>query len=375
MTGNDFVYRRFIEWLATAWAGLPKSPYRLEAIRAFYAPAEAELLTGIPFSARSIDDLAAMKEMKPEDLAPMLDALARRGGVWRGVKGETVYYRLNDAFFTFTRSAFWPERPDERARASVRPFNKYFYDGFMDPFSHSNTKGLRTIPIRRTIKDPRRIPSYEDVLQFVDAQDYFVVACCPCRQRKNLDPDAPDCPHPVEVCLHFGRLAHYMVDNGLGREITRGETKEILTLSAESGLVHAISNWQKTPDTICNCCRCCCVFFEAFHVLGHDKSHDPSNYRVHVRAETCRACGLCVDRCPVDALSLKASPAASGGERKAVFLSEPDRCLGCGVCVYKCPTGSLSLERREETCDPPADPGEWMKRWVEDTKTAGGREA
>jgi NAD-dependent dihydropyrimidine dehydrogenase PreA subunit len=111
----------------------------------------------------------------------------------------------------------------------------------------------------------------------------------------------------VEVCLHFGALGHYIVDNDLGREITKEETKEILKQAADSGLVHAISNWQQGADTICNCCTCCCLFMGAYHVLKHHKSHDVSNYRVRTNPDTCKACALCVKRCLMDALQLKTS--------------------------------------------------------------------
>ena len=84
----------------------------------------------------------------------------------------------------------------------------------------------------------------------------------------------------------------------------------------EAGLVHNVSNWQEGPDTICNCCPCCCVFLEAYHKLKHTQGMAPSNYRVRVHGDTC---------------------------------------IGCGVCVYKCPTKSLVLERREVLDPPPKD--------------------
>jgi NAD-dependent dihydropyrimidine dehydrogenase PreA subunit len=164
-------------------------------------------------------------------------------------------------------------------------------------------------------------------------------------------------------------LGHYIVDNGLGREITKDETKEILREAADSGLVHAISNWEQGADTICNCCRCCCLFFEAYHVLGHDKSHDASNYQVRTNPETCAACGLCVQRCPMEALSLKENSEATNKKGKAASL-DPERCIGCGVCVYKCPTESLILDHRKESYGPPKNVQEWMKRWREDQKAA-----
>ncbi len=361
------LYEQFIRWLDKAWWGLPESEHLMPAIKAFYSPEEAELLTDIPFSSRNLEELAEMKGMDPAELGKKLDALARKGAVWRSVKDGKVRYKLNDSFFTFMRGPFWGAKPDEATKALAPPLNKYFYDGFMEQFAHAHTKGLRTIPINKTVEDPRRILPYEDVVKYVDSQDYCTVSYCPCRQRKNLDPDSPDCKHPVEVCLHFGHLGHYIVENGLGREITKEETKEILKKAAESGLVHAISNWEKGADTICNCCKCCCLFFEAYHVLKHDKSHDVSNYRVRTTPETCKACGLCVERCPMEALRLEDSPEATNKKGKVAVL-DPDRCIGCGVCVYKCPTKSLILERREEIYHPPKDAREWMERWFEDKK-------
>jgi len=362
---QEEIYRKFIEWMDQAWFGLPKSAHLMPTIMAFYTPEEAELLTGMPMGGTGLEELARMKGRDPAELAPALDALARRGAVWRSVKGGKVRYRLNDAMFTFLRGPFWAKDPHAATRATARPLNRYFFDGFMDQFASAKTKGLRTIPIHRTIEDPRRILPYEDVAQYVESQDYCTVSYCPCRQRKNLDPDSPQCDYPVEVCLHFGALGHYVVENDLGREISKEETFEILEHAAESGLVHAISNWQKGADTICNCCRCCCLFFDAYHVLHHTKSHDVSNYRVRTSPSTCKACGLCVERCPMGALSLQDSTEAKN-KKGLVAVLDPERCIGCGVCVYKCPTNSLILELREVIYHPPNDPREWMERWYND---------
>ena len=365
------VYERFIEWLGQGWFGLPESEHLMPTIMAFYTPEEAALLTGMPFQGRFLAELAEMKGMDSAKLAAKLDTLARRGAVWRSVRGDRVRYSLNDSMFTFLRGPFWAAEPAEAAKATATPLNKYFFDGFMDQFADAHSKGLRTIPIDKTIGDPRQILPYEDVVKFVEAQEYCTVSYCPCRQRKNLDPEVHDCSHPVEVCLHFGVLGHYIVENGLGREITKQETLDILKQSADAGLVHAISNWQDGADTICNCCNCCCLFMDAHHVLGHEKSHDVSNYRVRINPGTCKACALCVKRCPMDALQLKTSSQATNKHHKAAVVNG-ELCIGCGVCVHKCPTESLILERREESYDPPKDVRDWMKRWYADRKVSSG---
>ena len=50
----------------------------------------------------------------------------------------------------------------------------------------------------------------------------------------------------------------------------------------------------------------------------------------------CDGCGLCVERCRFEALSLSGS-----GGPPAVAAH---RCEGCGVCAYVCPRGAMTLE-------------------------------
>jgi len=367
------IYSRFITWLDKGWWRLPASEHLFPSIKAFFTPQEAELLTGIPFTPTELKELANLKGREPDDLAAKLDALARKGAVWRTEKDGSLLYNLNDAFFIFFRGPFYAAPLDQATKAMAPPLNRYVRDGLMDQLAPVQTKALRTIPIHRTVEDPRRIAPYEDVMVIVDSQDFLAVSNCACRERTRSDPDSAQCEHPKEVCLHFGDLAHYLVDNGLSREIKREEAKDILKVAADAGLVHAISNRQKDADTICNCCRCSCVFFESYHVLKHDKSHDYSNYRVRINPETCKACGLCVQRCPIQALTLEDSPLAENKQGKAATLMNPDQCLGCGVCVHKCPTQSLILEARAQIQDPPKDKREWMTKLVMDQKQAEAR--
>jgi MinD superfamily P-loop ATPase len=57
-----------------------------------------------------------------------------------------------------------------------------------------------------------------------------------------------------------------------------------------------------------------------------------------VDVDTCIECGICEDRCQMDALSLADS---------AISL-DLDRCIGCGLCVGTCPTGALTLVRKPD---------------------------
>ena len=361
------IYEKFIQWLSKTWWELPESDQLMPMIMARYTVEEAEFLTGMPFKGSTLKELAEAKGRDPGELGPWLDAMARKGIIFRSQRADSVRYSLNDSFFVFLRSAFWPGKDDEDSRKIAPHTNKYFYDGFYDQYATAHVKGLRTLPINRTIEDTRQILPYEDVVQVLDKFEYFTVSICPCRHRKNLDDASHSCQKPMGNCLHFDTLGRYCVENGLGREITREEAEQILKESADAGLVHGITNWQEKPDTICNCCSCCCLWMEAYHKLDHHKSLDTSNYRVKIKPDTCKACGLCVKRCPMDAIQLKFSAAATNKFGKA---PEPDAdlCLGCGVCVHKCPTDSLTLERKTEIVDPPQNAREYMLKFMGDKK-------
>lgn len=365
---NNEIYQKLIDWLNTAWFRLPDSSHLLDTIKAVYTVEEAEFLTGFPHRGTNVDEIAEMKSLSKEELLPKLDAMAQKGLIWKNFKNNTPRFSINDAFFVFMRSLYWPEKKSKAAQDGAHHINQYFHDGFMDQFSHAEHKGLRTIPIHKTIDDSRAVLAYEDVIKLVEERSYYTVSDCPCRSKKHLDPETTACDAPLEVCLHFDGLGQYIVENKMGREITKEQTLEVLKTAADSGLVHAVSNWKKNPDTICNCCSCCCLFFEAYHQLNHHKSVDPSHYTVSISPETCKACGLCVEKCPMDALTLDHHP-MSENKKGLAPAAENEKCLGCGVCVHFCPTGSLVLISSKNPIEPPETPRDWVTSFIKDKKT------
>ena len=107
------------------------------------------------------------------------------------------------------------------------------------------------------------------------------------------------------------------------------------------------------------------MWFKAYHEFDHGKSTDVSNYLARFNPETCSGCGLCVKRCPMEAVTLEASDKANNKKGK-VAISDAGSCIGCGVCAYKCPTKSIVLEQRGKPTDPPADINEYVERFIMD---------
>ena len=53
---------------------------------------------------------------------------------------------------------------------------------------------------------------------------------------------------------------------------------------------------------------------------------------VKVSADDCVACGVCVDECPQQALTVE-----------DICVVDEDACIDCGICVDSCPSDALSL--------------------------------
>jgi NAD-dependent dihydropyrimidine dehydrogenase PreA subunit len=372
MTDRE-VYQEFIEWLGETWWRLTDSEARLPMIASYLTPEEAAFLCGFPRNmldaGKTLEELAEAKQIDPDELEPKLRQLCVKGVLNNKHEGDTVRYALNDSFFIFLRAIYWPGEANQTAREAAPHVNKYFLDGWFDQWKDVHISGLRSLPIGETIGGSKEILPFEDVSKVVDNFEYYAVSECPCKTRHNMDPAYKDSSKPTEVCLHFDGLGRYIVENGMGREITKEETLEILKKAADAGLVHGITNWTDKPDTICSCCPDYCMWFEAYHKLGHGKSLDPSNYLVKTAPDKCKACALCVKRCPMDAIQLKVHPEAKNKFRKAISV-DPDACIGCGVCVHKCPTQSIVLEPREETTTPPKDAGEFIGIYMGDRLAA-----
>ncbi|MBT7155781.1 MAG: 4Fe-4S binding protein [Deltaproteobacteria bacterium] len=363
------IYNLFIDWLSQSWIKVAKSSYRMPMIKARYTVEEAEFLTGFPFRKTKVEELAAMKEMSVEELEEKLAPMVTRGLVWKDYKKGPARYGLNDVFMQ-ARTAFWREPTDDLLKNLVPAYTGYHSTGFNHMQSMTETKGLRTLPIQATIEVDKEVRPYEDVVKVLDNFEFYTVSNCPCRVRREVDPMFETSKKPLEVCLHFDDLGRYIIEAGIGREITREETEAILKKSADAGLVHAVSNWKEKPDTICNCDKEYCMFFEPYHIQDHHKSLDSSNFELTTESETCKGCGLCVKRCPLDALTMVDYNTADRELNKKGRVPQlaANTCIGCGVCVVKCPTQSLVLKEKAEVVDPPENTMEWTMRYMADVQ-------
>jgi ferredoxin len=65
--------------------------------------------------------------------------------------------------------------------------------------------------------------------------------------------------------------------------------------------------------------------------------------------ELCILCGLCVDVCPPNCITIaRADRVGVGSADQSVLLLDEDTCIRCGLCVNRCPPGALSMVHAQE---------------------------
>jgi ferredoxin len=350
---TDESYKKYIDHMSSWIFALPDHQNLLPMLKMRISAKEAEFLSKIPFLPHTSEELSKRLNISTSEFEEKAEEFARRGLMQR-IKGSTVIrYTLGDSLFVSYRMPGWEGKNDEWNKKFAPLINEYYTDVYGEEFLGHPTKGLRTIPINETVEDTKTILPYEDVVKIVENFKIFSVAHCACRHRHGLGHGEDHCKHDTENCLHFDTLAKYKLQNGIGREITKEETLEILKKAADAGLVHGISNSLERMDTICNCCACCCLFFEKVKGVPGIAGHQKSNYLREIDDEKCIKCGLCAKKCPMGALEI----VGENMEAKTLKFT-PELCLGCGVCVHKCPKEAIFLIRRDEEIKYPKDPRE-----------------
>jgi formate dehydrogenase (NADP+) beta subunit len=70
---------------------------------------------------------------------------------------------------------------------------------------------------------------------------------------------------------------------------------------------------------------------------------------VMLEPDLCILCGLCVDVCPPNCITItRADHLGVGTESQSVLLLDEDLCIRCGLCVNRCPPGALSMVHARE---------------------------
>jgi len=321
--------------------GAPMAPSLLEILEVLFPGEEAEIALTLPFAQEPLSKLKELYPGKQDSLEDTLNAMVRRGTVFTiKPEGAERVYSLLPTVVGFSETPFWAGKVTEDTQKLSPLFLRYREEAFSKELARG-MPAVRVIPVETSLKDDSQILPFDVIKDKLDSVSYRAVAHCPCRQM--MRQTGKGCDNSLENCLHFDTMGHYMVEQGMAREITEAETIEILHKADEEGLVHICDNMEGLLSTICSCCGCCCTFIQGKKSTGFH-TYERSNYVSVVDAEECLACGTCEDRCPVGAIS-------AGDDGVSVVNGEV--CIGCGVCTPTCQAGAISLVQREQVAPPP----------------------
>ncbi len=64
---------------------------------------------------------------------------------------------------------------------------------------------------------------------------------------------------------------------------------------------------------------------------------------IQLDAELCVLCGLCVDVCPFNLISIVPAVDVDLAERGTALLLDESKCIRCALCIERCPTAALSM--------------------------------
>lgn len=342
MTGD--LYQQLRKWIAkhSAFFFPTTTGLEIKFLKKLFTEEDARMYLNLSDKLETPQQIAERAGEDPEKVAPILERMAQRGLVFPKRVGDIRYYTA--APFAHGILEHQLHRMD---RELAELFEEYSWaekvmETPFDPNADAKMP-LRTVPINNPANVSRPIAPYEDVRELIMNQDRISVANCFCATSQRLLETG--CNQPLEVCIHLGFYADYYIDLGLGRKITQEEALNILDKAEDAGLVHQIADCLDT-GSICNCCPDCCMDLRVLKMIPNAADFVVSNHFSQVDADLCSGCETCIDRCPMDAISIS---------EEAIASIALERCIGCGLCVKTCPTGAMTLVSKsdEDRHEPP----------------------
>lgn len=387
-------YERLMNHLARLGMGLPPRDTLLDLLHRMFTPEEAEIALHLPtevtpLHVASPDEVAAGLEMPPDEVAGWLEDMAARGILYSGrTRDGGTGYGLLQTGFGFPQTFFWDGGQSPEAAEMAGLVSRYFNRHVTrEAYSGSETKPYRYVPIETSLDEILEsgggtksdggtgpgLQALQAVLPahamepILDGAERFALAHCPCRVAMDLR--GGECSHPKDVCMKFDEMADYLIERGLGREISREEAREVIERSREAGLVHFVDNAQGGIKHNCNCCGCAC--WNVGNIRRRKIPRDALMATYFLRGtdeDECTGCGDCEDICPV---------AAAEVDEGGVARIDEEWCIGCGVCVPRCPAGAAYLyPRPDRSLEIPSDFSVLHERIIEEKKAgradAGG---
>ncbi len=328
MTDKD-IYQELFEMYVPLFNVQVLAHSMLDLLRVQFTPEEARLAVQVGLSGGTLDELQKKTGVERNRLQRMLSTMADKGTMWVDPgKKNPCYKTIGLAGPGLVEVGGWGNIRFPNSVQVMKSLHRFEVEFAMKWLPAAGA------PVTRVWLTPAALPEdakpEENVAKMLGQAGPWAISTCSCRLPHWVADPGNHCTYAIETCLFTGEMARWGLEHGMCREITYEEVVTTLRKCNEAGLVHT----HDPNEFICNCCYDCCVFFVGIRGTGAKILH-PSEFVPVLDESTCDACGLCEDRCPVDAIAVE----------DFATLDE-DKCLGCGVCFPTCPTESIRFVRR-----------------------------
>lgn len=316
-------------------------------------------------ASQTMEQLRESSDLPEEKIDQLAKSLAKKGLIFNqpSSAGVMVYRLLPLMTVGLMEYTFMGElKGDEREQELAQLFEKLLedvrdqvqknYDNMVPMFKVAPPVD-RTVPVRTTedgeaiktirLDKPVEVPEEfvlpsQTVEEIINKFEDIAVGRCFCRQRHKMlgEPCATDAP--LMNCFTFGKSARHTAAQGFAKKVSKEEALKIMKEAEEAGLVHKafhpLSNISRPETSICNCCKDCCDTLNVWR-QGALPLINSTYYLSVIDQDACTGCGICVDRCPTEAIKLNDNETAERDENS---------CFGCGICARFCPEQAIFLK-------------------------------
>ncbi len=303
-----------------------------EAIMRLWSPEEARAYLEMPmleyFTAY---DFSVESGRSLQECERICEELSRRNLICRVMRGGVPHY-----FLLAWTYGIW--------EFMVKSYDTGFLDWGIygsDLGSASQFPTMRVCPVGPETVRGGRLSPYWDWRSLIERQDLICTAPCQCQLSSELGGDAaPEAPGEQRgLCLTFGDMARYWLENGNGVEIAKQECLEQARAAVYERSCIPQVIYSKNPEVMCFCDASFCHVFAGVRSTAGEAPSMPlsSAYRLRLDLAACIGCGACVQACPMGAVSMAEDGSVAVGPT----------CVDCGQCVRACPGGTRILVEKE----------------------------
>jgi electron transport complex protein RnfB len=338
---TDDAFEKLADALDHLPNGFPRTPSKIELriLKKIFLPEDAILASQLTGTYESIKEITSRVVPASEDTPKLLIRMAQRGLLWYDNQDGRACFRLAPFIV-----GIYEEQLHNLDHELAHLVEDYFNDGGAVGLMTLQPSVHRVVPAQKAVKSEWILP-YDDIRSLILTAKAFSVRDCICRVQQGLL-EHP-CHFPIDTCLNFSQTERPARPG----DISQIEALALLDKAEEVGLVHTVSNVTTGVFYVCNCCGCCCGILRGITDFGIKESVAYSNYYAVIDPENCQGCGVCIERCQVNAIS----------EVDGISVVDRECCIGCGLCVTGCPNDVARLEIKPdaEIIHPP----EYFKDW------------